>query len=211
MVRVKICGLTRVEDALAAEAAGADAIGLVFWEPSKRFVTLERAAAIASALGPFVGRVGVFRDADVDDVLHAVRSLRLTAVQLHGDEPPAYAGALRELVTVIRALPFTTGLSAEELRAYPADGILLDGAAPGSGEAFDWTAATGLRGLPRLIVAGGLTPANVGDVVRELQPYGVDVSSGVEVGPGIKHGDLMEEFVRRARLAELSTVIHRGA
>lgn len=200
-MRVKICGITRVEDALAAEAAGADAIGLIFAERSKRRVTLAQAQSISAVLGPFIARVGVFVDAPLCTVLEAVRALQLSAVQLHGHEDAAYAEALCPHVQVIKAFSFTPDLSAEALRAFPADAVLLDGVQPGSGEAFAWTDAAALAGLPHLILAGGLTPTTVAAGIEALNPYGVDVASGVESSAGIKDHRRIQDFVRKARAA----------
>jgi len=200
-MRVKICGITRPEDPVAAEEAGADAIGLIFAERSARRLTLEQAARISSALGPLMVRVGVFVDAPLTQVQQAVRALGLGAVQLHGHEDAAYAVALRGSVRVIRAVGFTPGLSLEALRRYPADAWLLDGLSPGSGEAFDWERAAFLRGFPRLILAGGLTPENVAAGIRALEPYAVDVASGVEAAPGVKDAGRIRDFLRAARQA----------
>lgn len=197
-VRVKICGVTRVEDALAAEAAGADALGFIF-APSKRRVTLAQAKVISAALGPFVARVGVFVDSPLSAVRETVQALRLSAVQLHGHEDAAYASALHSHVRVIRAVPFTPDLTAESLQTFPADAVLLDGLRPGSGEAFSWADASALSGLPNLILAGGLTPATVAAGIAALNPYGVDVASGVESSPGVKDPKKIQDFVRAAK------------
>lgn len=207
MVRVKICGITRAEDALAAEAAGAEAVGFVFVNSSRRHINLAQAALVAAALGPFIARVGVFMDAPLNEVKEAVEALRLDAVQLHGQESAAYAAALRPRVRVIRALSFRPDLNPAALQDFPADAWLLDGPRPGGGEAFDWSQARALVGLPKLILAGGLTPQSVAAGVRALRPYAVDVSSGVELSPGIKDPQAIQEFVRAAK-RELSTVIH---
>jgi phosphoribosylanthranilate isomerase len=198
-MRVKICGITRTEDALAAEEAGADAVGLIFAERSRRRIDLERAAEISAVLGPFIARVGVFVDAPLETVREAVRVARLDAVQLHGREEPAFAAALRGQARVIRAWSFSPGLSPQVLRRYPADAILIDGLDPGSGRGFAWSQAAALRGLPRLILAGGLTPDNVAAGVWALDPYAVDVASGVESSPGIKDHGAIRRFVERAR------------
>ena len=124
-VRVKICGITNTEDALAAEAAGADAVGLIFAERSKRRVTLAQAQAISKALGPLTTRVGVFVDAPLGDVLEAAKTLRLGAVQLHGSETPAYAEALRSEIRVIKVFAFTPDLTPNTLRRFPADAVLV--------------------------------------------------------------------------------------
>ena len=207
-VRVKICGITRLEDALAAEAAGADAVGFIFAPRSKRRVTLRQAQAICLQLGPFVTTVGVFVNAPLSEVLEAAQQLRLGAVQLHGDESPGYAEALRQHVQVIKAVSFTPELKPETLATFPADAILLDGLVPGSGEAFAWDAAAKLRGLSRLILAGGLTPENVAAGIRALSPYAVDVASGVESTVGVKDDGKIQDFVRCAKNAYSSEVIH---
>lgn len=198
-VRVKICGVTRAEDARMIELAGADAIGMIFARRSSRRIDLDAAARVGAALGPFIVRVGVFVDAPIDDVRQAVRALRLSAVQLQGSEEAAYAAALREHVTVIRAVPFTPALTPAALASYPADAILLDAARPGSGQAFDWQQAVAWRDHPRLILAGGLTPGSVASGVRALRPYAVDVASGVESEAGVKDPAKVRAFVSNAR------------
>lgn len=207
-MRVKICGVTRVEDALSAEAAGADAVGFIFAQASKRFVTPARAAELSAALGPFINRVGVFVNSSLEEVRDTAKHLRLHAVQLHGGEDEAYAEALRQDFFVIKALSFHPDLSLDTLKAFPADAILLDGLKPGSGEPFDWRQATSLASLPHLILAGGLSSANLKAGIEALRPYGVDVSSGVERQPGIKDPKRIQDFVRQAKAAQLSTVIH---
>ena len=200
-MRIKICGITRVEDALAAEGAGADAVGLIFAERSKRRVTLGQAAKISGALGPFVSRVGVFVDSPLGDVVKAAQTLKLSAVQLHGQESAEYAAELHPYIQVIRAVSFSAALDVERLKDFPADAFLIDGLKPGSGERFDWGQAKGLKTLPRFILAGGLTPENVAEAVRTLRPYAVDVASGVEVSPGVKEKGKIQDFVREARRA----------
>lgn len=200
-VRVKICGITRAEDALAAERAGADAIGLIFALRSRRRVDLVAAAAIVAELGPFLTRVGVFVDAPLDEVREAVRRLRLGAVQLHGAEPASYAKALRGEVAVVKAVAFGPQVTPESLADYPADAILIDAPSPGSGSSFVWAEASAWRNHPGLILAGGLTPETVADGVRALRPYAVDVASGVESAPGVKDAARVQAFVRAVRAA----------
>jgi phosphoribosylanthranilate isomerase len=201
-VRVKVCGLTRPEDALAAEAAGADALGVIFAARSRRRVDVAQARRVLADVGPFVARVGVFVDAPVTEVLDAVRGARLSAVQLHGDEDAATISELARHVPVVRAVRWTPGFDPAAYAALPIAALLVDGPEPGSGVAFDWDAAASVvaRG-PRWVLAGGLTPDNVAAAVARLRPHGVDVASGVESAPGIKDPDRMRAFVAAARAA----------
>lgn len=198
-MRVKICGLTLPEDALAAEAAGADAVGLIFAPASKRRVSLEQAREVIAPLGPFIARVGVFVDAPLEEVLETARQIRLSAVQLHGNEDADYAAAVRAERQVIKALRFHEGLEPDDYADYPADALFLDGVKPGSGEVFSWAAATAWVGYPKLVLAGGLTPETVASGIRALRPYTVDVASGVEVRPGRKDHAKIAAFVRAAK------------
>lgn len=195
-VRVKICGITRRQDALAAQRAGADAIGFVFAQNSRRYVTPEQAAQLAAGLGPLMARVGVFVDASPEEVEHAIDAAGLTVVQLHGNESAEYASRFLGRVRLIRAVSFGPLVTPDALVDYPADAILLDAAVPGSGVAFGWHQAARWRGHPNLILAGGLNAGNVAAGVAALRPYAVDVSSGVETAPGIKGARLMSEFVQ---------------
>ncbi len=195
-VRVKVCGLTRAEDALAAERLGAWAVGFVF-APSKRRVAPEQAAAVGARLGPFVTRVGVFVDTDPDEVLAVARTARLGAVQLHGAEPPEWAERIGARLPVIKAFRLS-GPADPAWRTYPASAILLDGAAPGSGRPYDPAWLEPLAGHPRLIVAGGLSPERLPELFARLCPYAVDVSSGVERRPGVKDPDRLARFLEAA-------------
>ena len=182
---VKICGITRPEDAMAAVDAGAGAIGFIFWPASPRFIDPYRARKIAAMLPPFVTPVGVFVNQPID-YMNGVSSLvRLGAVQLHGDETPDVATSLAR--PVIKAL----SLGAGDVRAWPADvRLLLDVHDPvargGTGRTIDWTAAADVAARREILLAGGLTPDNVADAVARVRPFGIDVSSGVESAPGIK-------------------------
>lgn len=198
-VRVKVCGITRPEDAQVAERAGADAIGLIFAPGSKRQVTREVAAEVVAAVGPFITRVGVFVDADLAGVLELVKVLRLNAVQLHGNESADYAERIGREVRVVRGVAFSPAVTPESTATYPADAYLLDAPRPGSGVAFEWEAAVAWRGNPRLILAGGLNVGNVAVAVRTLRPYAVDVASGVESHPGIKDAAAVYAFVEAVR------------
>ena len=206
--RIKICGLTRPEDAAAAVSSGADALGVVL-APSKRRVTLEQAAAVFAEVPPLVSRIGVFVDASAGEVAEAVARLGLSAVQFHGDEPPAVCASLP--VPVIKALRVGPGFAADVADAYRGavaalllDALVADGARGGTGVAFDWyDVAARLPGWAPVIVAGGLGPTNVAEAVRVLRPYGVDVSSGVEGSPGIKDHALVDSFCAAVRAADL--------
>jgi len=201
-VRVKICGITRVEDAELAWDAGADAIGLNFWAGSKRAVPLELAARIAGTCPLFGSVVGVFVDEAPETIRARVRDSGLGLVQLHGDEPPEACGGFG--VPVVKALKIRGPADVEDARRYVGAGdiiaLLLDGATPGHGLAFDWALVAPLAtARVPLLVAGGLTPGNVRDAVRALHPYGVDVASGVESAPGIKDGAKLHAFIRAAK------------
>jgi phosphoribosylanthranilate isomerase len=180
---VKICGVTRVDDALAAVEAGANAIGLVFWPDSPRFIDPYRARAVAAALPPFVTTVGLFVDQPIAYVNGVASLVRLGAVQLHGDETPEFAAAVA--APVIRALPVHLA------DAWPIETtLLLDAHDPvkrgGTGRTIDWPAAADVASRRRVLLAGGLTPDNVAEAIARVRPFGVDVSSGVERAPGIK-------------------------
>ena len=180
VTKVKICGITRPEDARIAEEAGADAIGLIFAERSKRFLTVERAKDISEAVGIFTKRVGVFLNSPQEEVLKVANELRLDAVQLHGDESNSYVANVAEHFPVIKAVAITDEVDRAKLEEIPAHALLIDGITPGSGDVFDWSKAEALQGMENLILAGGLTPDNVLAGIEALQPYAVDVASGVE-------------------------------
>ena len=201
-VRVKICGVTRLEDALAAARFGADAIGLNFWTRSKRFVPPAVAAEIVRRLPPHVASFGVFVNPTRDELLAAVSASGVGVVQLHGDEPPAFCVGLP--VPVVKALRVRDGQDLAALASYEVRAFLLDSASAGyggSGATFDWSLAEAVaRELP-VLLAGGLGPANVAEAVRTARPLGVDVASGVESSPGVKDLALLEQFIRRAKEA----------
>jgi phosphoribosylanthranilate isomerase len=185
---VKICGITRADDAAAAVEAGAAAIGFVFWPGSPRFVDPYRARAIAAALLPFVTPVGVFVNQPIEYVRRVASLVRLGAVQLHGDERPEYAAGLA--TPMMKAV--SVGAAAADCIALwpPPTTLLLDIHDPvkrgGTGRTIDWDAAAAIAATRRVFLAGGLTPDNAADAVARVQPYGIDVSSGVERAPGVK-------------------------
>ncbi len=203
--RVKICGLTRADDACAAMAAGADALGLVFYLRSPRCVDVERARAVTAGLPPFVTVVGLFVDAPADEVRAVLEAVRIDLLQFHGEEPPEYCAGFPR--PYIKALRMREGLDLRQaMRAHRrALGLLLDAYSPaapgGSGLSFDWDRVPADLPVP-VILAGGLTPENVGAAVRRVRPFAVDVSSGVESAPGIKDPDRVRRFLEAVRRAD---------
>jgi phosphoribosylanthranilate isomerase len=211
--RVKICGVTSATDAQLAVRHGADAIGVVFAESPRR-VAPDIAADILRRVQPFVSRVGVFADQPVDTVRDAVAQCPIDRVQLSGNEPAGVARALD--MPLIKAVHVNAAEDIERHASYPAQWFLLDapaveGRMGGTGERFGWNE---VRDLPwhrdRVIVAGGLTPDNVGDVVAQLRPAAVDVSSGVELEPGIKDPEKVAAFLAAVREAD-ARQRHSGA
>jgi phosphoribosylanthranilate isomerase len=205
-VKVKICGLTAIEDALAAVSAGADAIGLVFYEPSPRHVSLETAAAIARELPEGVLRVGLFVNAPVALVARAASACGLTFLQFHGDESPEVCLRLGSHLGVktMKAFRVRDASTLTLLPAYQTDAWLLDAYTPGkfggSGQRFDWDLAVQAAGLGKpIFLAGGLTPETVAAAVRHVRPYAVDVSSGVELAPGKKDIQKVRAFIQAAK------------
>jgi phosphoribosylanthranilate isomerase len=200
--RVKICGLTRPDDAQAAAAAGADAIGLVFYAKSPRAVDIAQARAVLAALPPFVTSVGLFVDAPAALVAEVLRMVPLDLLQFHGDEPPEHCVAFgRPWVKAVRVRP-GLDLAGEAGRYAGARALLLDAYSPGipggTGEAFDWALIPpALR--PRIILAGGLTPDNVADAIGRVRPYAVDVSGGVEAARGNKDHAKLDAFMQGVR------------
>lgn len=204
-----MCGMTRAVDVAAAVAAGADGIGVIL-VPSKRQVSLEHAGEILRDVPPAVVTVGVFVNPELEELLEAVRHLGLDAVQLHGSESVALCRAVPEHVTVVKAFRVAPGFDPAVMEAYrgAVKAVLLDTFVPGegggTGEVFDWSLIAGnLPAWAPVLLAGGLTPENVGEAIRTVRPYAVDVSSGVEDAPGIKNHDKIERFVAAARAADM--------
>jgi len=202
MLLVKICGITRLEDAEAAVAAGARALGFVFWPESPRFVDPHRARAIVKALPPFVTTVGVFVNQPVEYVNGVASLACLSAVQLHGDE--TIEDAARMMRPVMKAIGVTTATVEHAADAWPARvTMLLDVHDPrrrgGTGRTIDWTVAAALAARRRTMLSGGLTPDNVAEAVARVRPFGIDISSGVERSPGVKD---------HARIRALFEVVH---
>jgi phosphoribosylanthranilate isomerase len=199
-VFVKICGITSEEDALLAVAMGADAVGFVF-APSSRQMQPIQAYDIVRRLPPDVLTVGVFRDELPQRVVDIVHQVGLKAAQLHGHESPADTAFVRERVRwVLKAFPAGSA-ALDRVHDYCADAVLIDSATPGSGQVFDWALADGAPLDRRVVLAGGLTPDNVADAIRRVNPWGVDVSTGVESAPGRKDARKLKDFIERARAA----------
>ncbi len=201
-VRVKICGITSLADAQLAAEAGADALGFVFYEPSPRYVSVETAAGILRELPPFLVRVGVFVDAPEDLVFRAISQCGLGLLQFHGGESAEYC--LQFGLMSMKAFRIESADSLQRLAEYPTQAWLLDACAPdkpgGSGQTFNWDLAIEARKLGRpIFLAGGLTPENVGEAVRRVRPYAVDVSTGVEAAPGRKDPRKVRAFIQAAK------------
>lgn len=204
---IKICGITTIEDAQAAVNAGVDAIGFVFYAKSPRYVTCAQASAIAQAIGPFTTTVGLFVDAAAADIQQVLASVPLHLLQFHGAETPSFCASFqRPFIKVLRMAEDVDVLAVErDYAAAGALGLLLDSFNPtvpgGTGETFAWERLSKERNLP-LILAGGLSPDNVGAAVAAVLPYAVDVSSGVEKSPGCKDWAKIAAFVRAVRAAD---------
>lgn len=204
MVQVKICGITRPCDARAAAEAGVDAVGLVFYPGSRRCVSVERAREICGGLPPFTTVVGLFVDPEPEAVTEVLEVVPVNLLQFHGNETPVFCQQFAR--PYLKALGVHAAMDPMALMATHAEarGFLVDTYDPvahgGTGRSFDWSL---LEGVPReaLVLAGGLTPDNVGAAIARVRPAGVDVSSGVESAPGIKETDKLRAFISAARKA----------
>jgi phosphoribosylanthranilate isomerase len=198
--RVKICGITNVEDARAAVDLGAWAIGMIFHEGSPRRCELEEAAAIGAALRRKVELVGVFVNAPFDEVMEVLDNVPLTILQLHGEEGPSYANEARRRtgLKVMKAARVRDGAAVRALSAYRTDFHLMDSHVPGtwggSGQRFDWKLAAEHPHKPPLVLSGGLDPGNVAEAIEVARPFAVDVASGVEAEPGRKDPEKLRQF-----------------
>jgi len=196
--RVKVCGITRIEDAKAAIDAGADAIGLVFYEPSPRYVRIEQAKAIAALVPAFVSVVALFVNAEPEYVQEVLNNVRIDLLQFHGDEENDFCGQFQRPFIKAQRVRQASDVVASSLRFPDALGILLDSYKPGvpggTGETFDWSLIPESQTKP-LILAGGLTPDNVASAIEQVQPFAVDVSGGVEQSKGIKDPAKIDAFL----------------
>ena len=206
MTRVKICGITSAEDALAAVEAGADALGFVFVPDTPRLVHPDIAAQIVAGLPPLVTPVGVFMDQPLEEVLQIAARCKLQVIQLHGAEPESFSRRIP--FKVIKAIRVRDATDLHPMATYPAHAFLLDafveGRPGGTGTPVRWDLAAQAKGQVPVILSGGLRPDTVALAIRRVRPYGVDVSSGVEAFPGRKDHQKVREFVAAARRADLS-------
>ena len=211
MTLVKVCGITNLNDALAAVGAGADWLGFNFYEGSPRYIAPRDAHQIIEQLPQTVVSVGIFVNEEApDEVARKAKEAHVAAVQLHGDESTAYCQSLNHLF-VIKALRVGKEWKPESALRYKTEAVLLDayqmGARGGTGHTFDWSLAQQAQKLtPKMFLAGGLTPGNVGEAITAVRPFGVDVCSGVEVKPGVKDVRRMKAFVQAVRAVEILEV-----
>ena len=208
MTKVKICGVTNLEDARRAERLGADLLGFNFFKRSPRFISPQAAAEIAKDLGNSIKKVGVFVNEESYTIAEIAEQVGLDAVQLHGNEDPGYITDLRTKTRagLIKAFRVQPGFDLEEIELFDVDQVLLDAFAPdlygGTGKAFDWDIAQRVMTLrSKLFLAGGLEPDNVSEAIRLVRPYAVDVASGVESSPGKKDTEKMAAFISNAKNA----------
>ncbi|MDM7922053.1 MAG: phosphoribosylanthranilate isomerase [Pyrinomonadaceae bacterium] len=207
-MRVKICGITNLQDAQTAVRLGADELGFNFYPESPRYVSPADAAKVVDVLPDDVLPVGVFVDASIETIISIERAVGLMAIQLHGDETPDFVSDLRSRTNskVIKALRVSPGFEPESVFEHAADAILLDAysadARGGTGKTFEWSKASAVVPLVNeLYLAGGLGPLNVAAAINAVRPAVVDVASGVESRPGIKDADMLEAFIRNAKNA----------
>ena len=204
MTLVKICGITNLDDALAAVAAGADALGFNFYKPSPRYITPQHARAIVEQLPDSVLTVGVFVNEDLDSVRAIAREAGLRALQLHGDETPAYCRELTADFYVIKTFAVSETLDVQAVNAYEVEAIMLDTKhnhlRGGTGRVFDWSVARHAAAtIPKLFLAGGLSPENIENAIKTVRPYAVDACSSLEVRPGKKNEERMRVFINTVR------------
>lgn len=203
--RVKICGITRVGDGVVAAEAGADALGFVFYEKSPRYVSIDEAAEICSKIPPFVTKVGLFVDADKDEVRRVIDSVHIDLLQFHGDESPEFCQSFNlPYIKAIRAKSRESII--EAINAHcAAVGVLVDSYVPGmpggTGSTFDWTLVP-LEHRSKIVLAGGLDSGNVADAIASIRPYAVDISGGVEASKGIKDSDKIYKFMKEVASAD---------
>lgn len=206
MTTIKICGITNLPDALLSAELGADELGFNFYDKSPRFIVPAAASLIVSELPENVSSVGVFVNESIDMILHIATQVGLAAIQLHGDEDPDFVHKLRKGsgLKVIKAIRVAPDFQSEDAAKYEADAILLDGYSSrergGTGDPFDWNIAIKVKQLiPRLYLAGGLSPDNVGEAIMQVDPFAVDVCSRIESTPGTKDGAKLASFINAVK------------
>ncbi|MEW5702091.1 MAG: phosphoribosylanthranilate isomerase [Candidatus Zixiibacteriota bacterium] len=204
--RIKICGITRMQDAIAVRDSGCDLMGLVFWPGSPRYVTERHASELVAAVSPDLETVGVFVDAGPDEIAAVARSTGITAAQLHGVIRPGPWAELGKEIRLIRAIPVDSRPADPSLQIDAIDDYLFDhggsGLHGGTGRTFDWSLIEGARSWGRVWLAGGIHPGNVPDAIAQVRPYAIDVSSGVETAPGIKSPERIAALVHAVRQAD---------
>jgi phosphoribosylanthranilate isomerase len=208
-VKVKICGITNWPDARRAVEAGADFLGFNFYPPSPRYITPAKARGIVQRLPKEISAVGVFVNESEDRILDIASTVGFVHLQLHGDEPPATVARLSRIFPVMKAIRVRKSFRPSQLARFKqAQAFLLDGFDAhhwgGTGKTFDWRLVPRKKGGPRIFLAGGITPENVGDAIRIARPYAIDVCSGVESKPGKKDPQRMKAFVQAVREAQKS-------
>ena len=205
LTKIKICGITNVEDAYAAVDLGADALGFIFVPNTPRYIEPQDAARVISKLAPFVTKVGVFADEPLENISQIIGTCGLNAIQLHGSETPEYCDNIRARgrAIIIKSFRVKGQNSLSPIPEYKVSAYLLDtyvkGKKGGTGETFNWNLAIEAKKYGRIIIAGGLTPGNVAEAVRHVQPYAVDVGSGVEAIPGRKDHAKIRAFIENVR------------
>jgi len=195
--KIKICGITNMEDAQAAADFGADALGFIFYKQSKRYIDPEVAKRIISALPPFLTTVGVFVNQDLDEICEIKEMTGIQVAQLHGDEGSEFASLLP--LEVIKAVRVKDKSDLDRVAQYSAQAILFDTYSDieygGTGKSFDWGILNGMSSTKKIILSGGLNPENVLEAIKIVKPYAVDVSSGVEIAPGKKDHKKIKKFI----------------
>jgi len=199
--KIKICGITNMEDAMAACELGADALGFIFYRESKRYVDPKIARSIISNLPPFLSTVGVFVNQDLDEIIAIKDEAGIDAAQLHGDETPGFCRSVP--LKVIKAIRVKDSLDESRVAQYPVQAILFDTYSDaeygGSGKSFNWEILRDISSRETIILSGGLSPSNVTEALRAVKPYAVDVSSGVEDSPGKKDHMKLRKFIEAVK------------
>lgn len=202
--RIKICGITRLEDARVASNLGVDALGFIFYQKSPRYIQPEMARNIITSLPPFVNRVGVFVNESPETILQIAQSTGIDTVQLHGSESPDLCSSISTLLPVIKAFSIQSVNDLSQLKNFNVQGLLLDTWSGqmlgGSGKTFDWNIARKATEMyENIILAGGLGPSNLEDALNLVQPYAVDINSGIEIMPGVKNPHKIRDVVKIIR------------